>query len=105
MRLHSLAAWAAAALLAGDARSAGLGFVYVSPNVGLASGGHAALVAGDTVYHLQNSGEDLLVLVRESWLSFHTVYAELENRPLEVARLDAPPDVTERVERAFSRLY
>ena len=33
----------------------GLAFVYVSPNVGLASGGHAALRADDTVYHLQNA--------------------------------------------------
>ena len=105
MRVCSLAAWVAAALLAGPARGAGLGFVYVSANVGLASGGHAALVADGTVYHLQNSPEGLLLLVREGWSSFHTVYAGLENRPLVVARVDAPTGTTERVEAAFSRLY
>ncbi|HTO06437.1 MAG TPA: hypothetical protein VMR86_05205 [Myxococcota bacterium] len=105
LRALKLGAWLLAVLLAGDARSAGLGFVYVSANVGLASGGHGALVAGDTVYHLQNSPEGLLLLVREGWSSFHTVYAELENRPLVVARLDAAPEVTGQVEAAFARLY
>src|SRR5262245_9170585 len=78
MRAGSLAVFVAAVLLAGDAHGAGLGFVYVSPNVGLASGGHAALVADGTVYHLQNSADGLLLLVREGWSSFHTVYAGLE---------------------------
>jgi hypothetical protein len=105
MRALWLAMGLVTALVAGEARGAGLGFVYVAPNVGLASGGHAALVADGTVYHLQNSNEGLLLLVREGWPSFHTVYAGLENRPLVVARVDAPPETTERVEEAFSRLY
>jgi len=102
--MRALALLVAAALGAADARAAGLGFVYVSANVGMASGGHAALVADETVYHLQNS-DGLLLLARESWPTFHLVYAELENRPLEVARLDVGPEVTERVQRAFARLY
>ena len=107
MRSAALGAFAAVALSAATATGAerGLAFVYVSPNVGLASGGHAALRADDTVYHLQNADAGLLLLVREGWSSFHLVYAELENRPLEVAHVDVAPDVTERVQRTFSRLY
>lgn len=104
MRAHALAVLATA-LVAADARADGLGFVYVSPNVGMASGGHAALVADGTVYHLQNGDQGLLLLVRDGWSAFELVYAELENRPLEVAVLDVAPEVTERVQRSFARLY
>jgi len=105
MRVHSLVAWAAAAALAGNAGAEGLGFVYVTANTGLSSGGHAALVADGNVYHLQDSEEGILLLERVTWPAFHEVYAGLYNRPLVVARVDAPPGVTGKVERAFSRLY
>ena len=107
MRRAAPAALAALALSAATAAAAeqGLAFVYVSPNVGLASGGHAALRADDTVYHLQNAESGLLLLVREGWSSFHLVYAELENRPLEIAHVDVAPEVTERLQRTFARLY
>jgi hypothetical protein len=105
MRARFLALCLALSALGGSARAAGLGFVYVSPNVGLSSGGHAALVADGTVYHMQNSDQGLLLLVREGWPTFHLVYADLENRPMVVARVDAPPEATERVQGAFSKLY
>jgi len=106
MRAFALAVLLSALLAAGDSRADGLGFVYVTPNVGLASGGHAALVADGTVYHLQQNGDEgLVLLVRDGWSAFHLVYAELENRPLEVAVLDVSPDVTERVQRSFARAY
>jgi hypothetical protein len=81
-----------------------LGFVHVGSNVGGASGGHAALVADGVVYHLQNEA-GLVLLVRDGWPAFQAVYQELGNRPLEVAWLDATPETTEAVARAFSRLY
>jgi len=96
---------AALALLAGTAgaRAAELGFVYVGPNTGNGSGGHAALVAAGVVYHLQNEG-GLLLLARDGWPEFELVYRELENRPLTVAHLDVAPETVERVQRAFARL-
>jgi hypothetical protein len=105
MRSLWLAAALTAALAASDARAAGLGFVYVASNVGMASGGHAALVADGTVYHLQNGDEGLLLLVRDAWPAFELMYAGFENRPLAVAVLDVKPEVTERVQRSFARLY
>jgi len=105
MRRLAPAALLAAVLGAAGARAEGLGFVYVSSNVGTASGGHAALVADGTVYHLQSADEGLLLLVREAWSAFQLVYAELENRPLQVAVLDVAPEVTERVQGSFARLY
>ena len=93
------------ALLAGTAaaRAAELGFIFVGPNTGNGSGGHAALVADGVVYHLQNEG-GLLLVVRDGWPEFELVYRELENRPLTVAHLDVAPEAVERVQRAFARL-
>ncbi|HXZ86635.1 MAG TPA: hypothetical protein VEI82_14220 [Myxococcota bacterium] len=88
---------------AAEARGAELAFVYVAPNVGTSSGGHAALVAGDVVYHLQNEDE-LVRVVRDGWHEFRLVYEELENRPLSVARLEVTPQVLEQIQRAFARL-
>jgi len=82
-----------------------LGFVYVGSNVGTASGGHAALAADGVVYHLQNAEGGLVLVVRDGWSAFHTVYQSLGNRPLTVAHLDVTPAVDDAVQRAFSRLY
>ncbi len=105
MRRLALAALCAALALADARADDELGFVYVTSNVGEASGGHAALVADGSVYHLQNADADLLLLVRDGWSAFHLVYAVLENRPLAVALLDVTPEVTERAQRSFARLY
>ena len=96
---------AAGAARAKTALPQGLGFLYVTSNVGTASGGHAALVADGVVYHLQNGDDDLLLLVRDGWSAFDLYYAGLQNRPLTLAMLDVAPEVTERVQRGFSRLY
>ncbi len=88
-----------------NAPAAELGVVYVRANVGSASGGHAALVAGDTVYHLQTDGDDLYWIARDHWASFAYVYAGLQNRPLEIAELDVAPETRNRVLDRFARLY
>lgn len=87
------------------AAAAELGVVYVRGNVGSASGGHAALVAGDTVYHLQTDGDGLYWIARGRWSHFAYVYAGLQNRPLEVAALDVDAATRGRVLDRFARLY
>jgi len=101
-------AWALALALATAATPSGaaeLGFVYVRANVGGASGGHAALVAGESVYHMQSGADGLVRLTRDGWEHFRYVYADLQNRPLEVAYVSLAPDARERVLVAFTRLY
>ncbi len=68
--------------------AAELGFVYVEPNVGGASGGHFALRLGDRVYAHHASDDGLLVLERQSWERFRFHYATLENRPVHVAYVE-----------------
>jgi hypothetical protein len=92
-------------VLPAEARASELGFAYVRANVGGGSGGHAALVAGDTVYHLQNDSEGLLELTRDHWTHFRYLYADLQNRPLRIARVEIDPEARERVLARFARLY
>ncbi len=82
-----------------------LGFVYVRANVGGASGGHAALVAGERIYHMQSGADGLVRLTRDRWSHFRYMYADLQNRPLEVAFVSLEPDARERVLAGFTRLY
>jgi len=82
-----------------------LGVVYVRANVGSASGGHAALVAGETVYHLQTGDDGLYWIARDRWTHFSYVYGGLQNRPLEIAELEVEPATRERVLDRFARLY
>jgi hypothetical protein len=88
-----------------DAAAAELGFVYVRANVGAASGGHAALLAGDTVYHLQTDGDGLYRIARDRFTRFAYVYADLQNRPLQIAHVEVTPEARERVVDRFARLY
>jgi len=93
---------AAAAL---DVSAAELGIVYVRANVGAASGGHAALVAGETVYHLQADGDGRYRIARDEWAHFVHVYAGLQNRPLSIARVEVSRETRERVLDRFAREY
>ncbi|MGH2897122.1 MAG: hypothetical protein ACRDMZ_00485, partial [Solirubrobacteraceae bacterium] len=88
-----------------EAAAAELGFVYVRANVGGASGGHAALLAGDTVYHLQTDGDGLYHIARDRFARFAYVYADLQNRPLQIAHVELEPVVRERVLDRFARMY
>ncbi len=82
-----------------------LGFVYVRANVGGASGGHAALVADERIFHMQAGADGLVRLTRDRWSHFRYLYADLQNRPLEVAYVELEPAARERVLAEFTRLY
>jgi hypothetical protein len=100
-----------AALLAGAApgfaRDAEpeLAFVHVEANVGGASGGHAALRVADMVFHVQQADGNLFRLVRQDWGEFSHVYAGLQNRGLDVARVALDAADRERVLDHLARAY
>jgi len=96
---------ALAAAATTDVAAADFGFVYVRANVGGASGGHAALVDGETVYHLQTDGDGTYRLARDTWVHFAYVYAGLQNRPLSVAHVAVTPETRDRVLDRFARAY
>jgi len=78
--------------------------LHVEANEGGSSGGHAALRLGDRVFHYQVDAGRQLLLVRQSWRSFHTRYAVLENRPVHAATLDLSPRRARRLADRFRRL-
>lgn len=93
------------AAAARPAAAAEIGFVYVRANVGGASGGHAALVADGTVFHLQIERGELFRLVRDTWTHFSYMYARLQNRPLEVAHVEVDEAARDAVVDRFTRAY
>ena len=103
VRAFALALTLAAATT--PAVAAELGFVYVRANVGGASGGHAALVAGESVYHMQAGADGLVWLTRDRWEHFRYMYADLQNRPLEIAFVSLEPDARDLVLSELTRLY
>jgi len=105
MRARACALALALVTAATPSGAAELGFVYVRANVGGASGGHAALVAGGSVFHVQSGADGLVRLTRDGWDHFRYLYADLQNRPLEVAFVALAPESRQRVLDALTRLY
>jgi hypothetical protein len=95
----------AAALAAGTAQAAELGFVWVESNVGGASGGHFALRLDDRVYSYHASDDGLLLLERRTREFFDFHYATLENRPLHVASVELSAEAFARVRDGFAGAY
>ena len=100
-RLTSLAL----ATLTWNASAAEIAFAYAHPNVGMATGGHAAFVAGDTAYHVQADGAGLFRIVRDGWDHFTYVYSTLQNRPLSIAHVAVTDRVREALLDRFARVY
>jgi len=87
------------------AASASVELIYIEPNEGGASGGHAALKLGERVYHFQSQTDWGLVLTRDPWPMFRYSYNDLENRGLHLASLDLAQEAQARIEARFQRLY
>jgi hypothetical protein len=71
--------------------------VYVEGNVGGASGGHVALRAGDSAFHLQYVPGEFFRIMRDPWPVFDFEYGTLQNRPVHAAYLDAVPAERRRI--------
>ena len=84
------------ALLGQRADARLLDFLYVEPNVGTASGGHAALRLEDRVYHFQNVDGDWLRMERADADFFRYAYSVVENRTIHLRRRwdSTPPKPT-----------
>ncbi len=81
-----------------------ISILYIESNTGDSSGGHAALRAGDDVFHFQHSAQGLLILHREQFKRFRYFYNDLGNRDIYEARLDLPPDAAGKIWEHFTRL-
>jgi hypothetical protein len=84
--------------------AAAIELLHVEANEGGSSGGHAALRFGAATFHFLNAG-GLLLLEREDSRRFVHDYALLQNRPIHVRALEAPPEVERAArERLQARL-
>jgi hypothetical protein len=105
MRWLGLLASVALATSPGVVSATEVSFVYVRPNVGGASGGHAGFIAGDIVYHLQTDGDGLFRIVRDRWAHFEYLYGKLQNRPLSIAHVVVSDAVRDALLDRFARVY
>jgi hypothetical protein len=79
-------------------------FLYVEPNVGTASGGHAALRFEDRVYHFQNVDGDWLRMERADADFFRYAYSVVENRTIHLSRIEVEDETFETLRRRFDAL-
>ncbi len=96
---------AAVLCLTRPVRGAPIDFLHVVASVGGSTGGHYALRFGDDVYHFQNDDLHLLAPQRVDAEHFRWVYTVLENRTVEVARVEVSDEVYERLRDGFNARY
>jgi len=107
--------WLAAALsgiaiLAASARSEGAApapdsfdYLYIRAHEGDASGGHAAIRFGSDVFDFQHAEGGWLAMRREDARRFQHEYRTLQNRSIEVSRIEAAPETVELLRETFER--
>jgi hypothetical protein len=104
--LALLAALCAAALSpAAPAQSSTIEYLYIEPNEGGSSGGHAALRFGDRVYDFHNHDLGTLRLARHNHDHFRYVYSVLENRTIHVAQIETTPETYDALRNHFNERY
>jgi len=104
------AALSAVALLAASARSDvaapapdSFDYLYIRAHEGNASGGHAALRFGSDVYDFQHAAGGWLAIRREDSRRFQHIYRALQNRSIEVSRIEAAPETVALLRETFER--
>ena len=85
--------------------AAPIDFLHVVASVGGSTGGHYAVRFGDDVYHFQNDDLHLLAPQRVDAEHFRWVYTVLENRTIEVARVEVSDEAYERLRDGFNARY
>jgi len=91
--------------LAARADASVIEYLYVEPNVGGSTGGHAAVRFADWVYDFQNADLDTLRLRRTPYEYFRYVYSVLENRTIHVARIEISDDTHQALRGRFNDRY
>jgi hypothetical protein len=86
------------------ARAAHFDYLYIEANAGGSSGGHAAIGFGEQVYHFQNR-DGLLVLDRQTRRDFFHVYALLNNRTIQLSRVELLEADRELLHEQFKRRH
>jgi len=80
-------------------------YLYIEPNSGASSGGHAAVRFGDVTFHFQHAEPGIIRAVKETSESFEYVYRGLGNRTVHVSRIAVSADTYARLHDAFDRRH
>jgi len=106
-RLSRAAALALAwlTLVAGAPAAAAIDYLYVDASEGGGSGGHAAIVLGDRVFHFEHRAPGLLRLARESFEDVRHRYSVLDNRTIVLNRIPASEETHDLILEEFTRRY
>jgi hypothetical protein len=96
------------AMSSGPAAAAPLRFVdylYINASEGSASGGHVALRFGDQVFHFEHRPPGILVLARAHFERFRHLYGDLENRTIQMSRIQVSDETYDLLLAQFSRRH
>ena len=78
-------------------------YLYINASEGSASGGHVALRFGDQVFHFEHRSPGILVLARAGFERFRHLYGDLENRTIEVTRIQVSDETYDLLLAQFAR--
>jgi len=78
-------------------------YLYINASEGSASGGHVALRFGDEVFHFEHRSPGILVLARAQFARFRHLYGDLENRTIQVSRIQVSDETYDLLFAQFSR--
>ena len=82
-----------------------LDYLYINASEGSASGGHVALRFGDQVFHFEHRPPGLLVLARAQFARFRHLYGDLENRTIQMSRIQVSDETYDLLLAQFSRRH
>lgn len=82
-----------------------LDYLYINASEGSASGGHVALRFGDQVFHFEHRPPGLLVLARAQFEHFRHLYGDLENRTIQMSRIQVSEETYDLLLAQFSRRH
>jgi hypothetical protein len=80
-------------------------YLTIEANEGTSAGGHAAIRFADRVYHFQHADGGYLRIFREDAESFLRRYATLENRTIDLSRVEVSDDTYSRLLERFNQLH
>ena len=80
-------------------------YLYVEPNSGASSGGHAAVRFGDVTFHFQHADPGIIRSIKETSGSFEYAYRALGNRTVHASSIAVSADTYERLRDAFEQRH
>lgn len=89
----------------GPATAAQIEFLYLNAGEDSAAGGHVALKMDDEVFHFQHVPPGLLKLKRDDYAQFRELYADRENRTIQLHHVEVSAETFALLRERFNRTF